>query len=184
MGCSSWGRKESDKTERLCFHFSSSCIGEGNGNPLQHSCLENPRDGGAWWAAVYGVAQSRTRLKRLSSSSSSNSMYGCESWTIKKAEHQGIDAFELRCWRRLLRVPWTARRSNQSILKEISPEYSLEGFMLKLKLQYFGYLLQRTDSLEMTLMLGKIEGRRRRGEQRIRCLDGITDSMDMSLSKL
>ena len=111
-------------------------------------------------------------------------MYGCESWTIKKAEHQGIDAFELRCWRRLLRVPWTARRSNQSILKEISPEYSLEGFMLKLKLQYFGYLLQRTDSLEMTLMLGKIEGRRRRGEQRIRCLDGITDSMDMSLSKL
>ena len=111
-------------------------------------------------------------------------MYGCESWTVKKAERQRIDAFELWCWRRLLRVPWTARRSNQSILKEISPEYSLEGLMLKLKLQYFGQLMQRTDSLEKTLMLGKIEGRRRRGRQRMRCLDGITDSMDMSLSKL
>ena len=108
--------------------------------------------------------------------------YGCESWTIKKAEHWRIDAFELRCWRRLLRVPWTARRSNQSILKEISPEYSLEGLMLKL--QYFGHLMQRTDSFEKTLMLGKIEGRRRRGQQRVRRLDGITDSMDMSLSKL
>ena len=111
-------------------------------------------------------------------------MYGCESWTIKKAEHQRIDAFELWCWRRLLRVPWTARRSNQSTLKEINPEYSLEGLMLKLKLQYFGHLMQRDDSLEKTLKLGKIEGRRRRGQQRMRWLDAIINSMDMSLSKL
>ena len=111
-------------------------------------------------------------------------MYGCESWTIKKAECWRIDAFELWCWRRLLRVPWTTRRSNQSILKEISPEYSLEGLMLKLKLQYFGHLMQRTDSLEKTLMLGKIEGGRRRGHQRMRWLDDITDSMDMCLGKL
>ena len=142
VGWSPWGRDESDTTERLHFHFSLSCIGEGNGNSLRCSCLENPRDGGAWWAAIYGVTQSRTRLKRLSSS-----MYGCDSWTIKKAECQRIDAFELWCWRRLLKVPQTAR-SNQSILKEISPEYSLEGLMLKLKLQYFGHLMRRSDSLE------------------------------------
>ena len=111
-------------------------------------------------------------------------MYGCESWTVKKAEHQRTAAFELWCWRRLLRVPWTARRSNQSILKEISPGSSLEGLMLKPKLQYFGHLIQRADSLEKILMLGKIEGRRRRGRQRMRWLDGITDSMDMGLGEL
>ena len=111
-------------------------------------------------------------------------IYGCQSWTIKKAEHWKIDVFELWCWRRLLRVPWTARRSNQSILKEISPEYSFEGLMLKLKFQFFGHLMWRADSFEKTLMLGKIEGRRRMGLQRMKWLDGITDWMDMSLSKL
>ena len=111
-------------------------------------------------------------------------MYGCESWTVKKAEHQRIDAFEVWCWRRLLRVPWTARRSNQSILKETSPGCSLEGLMLRLKLQYFGHLMRRVDSLEKTLMLGGAGGRRRRGRQRMRWLDGITDSMEMSLGEL
>ena len=111
-------------------------------------------------------------------------MYRCESWTIKKAEHQRINTFELWCWRRLFRVPWTARRANKSILKEINPEYSLEGLMLKLKLQYFSHLMQRANSLEKTLMLGKIEGRRRRGQKRMRWLDGIIDSKDMSLNKL
>ena len=111
-------------------------------------------------------------------------MYGCESWTIKKAERRRTDAFELWCWRRLLRVPWTARRSNQSIIKEINPEYSLEGLILRLKLHYFGHLMQRTNSFEKILMLGKFEGERRRGRQRMRWLDGITDLMDMNLSKL
>ena len=187
----------SDFTFTFHFHFSLSFIGEGNGNPLRCSCLENPRGEGAWWAAVYGVAQSRTLLKWLSSKITVDGdcshkikrclllgrkamtnvdsilktrditlptkvclvkvmflpvvMYGCESWTIKKAEHWRIDAFELWYWRRLLRAPWTSRGSNQSILKEISPEYSLEGLMLKLKLQYLGHLMWRADSLEKIL---------------------------------
>ena len=132
-------------------------------------------------SAVHGILQARI-LEWVAVPSSRG--YGCESWTVKKAETQRIDAFELWCWRRLLRVPWMARRSNQSNLKEISPECSLEGLMLKLKLQYFGHVMRRTDSLEKTLMLGKIEGRRRRGQQRMRWLGGITDLMDMSLSEL
>ena len=141
------------------------------------------------WKWLYYFAFQTAEISWLLTESSccSNSlvvMYGCESWTIKKAERRRIDAFELWCWRRLLRVPWMARRSNQSILKGISPEYPLEGLMLKLKLQYFGHVMQRTDSLEKTLMLGKIEGGRRRGWQRMRWLDGITESMDMSYSKL
>ena len=214
-------------TERLHFHFSLSCIGEGNGNPLQCSCLENPRDREAWWAAVYGVTQSRTRLKWLSiaykgeywggdfglpikrhlllgrkamtnldSGLKSRDitlltkvhivkavvfpvvMFRCETWTIKKAEWGRLDAFELWCWRRLLRVPWPARRSKQSILKEINPEYSLEGLMLKLKLQYSGHLIWRVNLLE------KVEGKRRREQQRMRLFDSITDSMNVNMSKL
>ena len=232
-----------------------SIFGEGNGNPLQYSCLANPMDGGAWYAAVHGIARSWTRLSDftftfhfhplekemvthssvlayripgmgdpgglpsmgshrvrhnwsdLAAAAAADSilksrditlstkvhlvkalvfpvvMYPCEIWTIKNTEHIRIDAFELWCWRRLLRVPWTARKSNQSILK-ISLRYSLVGLMLKLKLQYFGYLMWRADSLEKTLMLGRIEGRRRRGRQKMRCLDGITDSMDMGLGEL
>ena len=136
-----------------------------------------------------GILKSRditlsTKVRLVKAMVFSVVMYRCESWTIKKAEHWRIDGFELWCWKRFLRVPWIARRSNQSILKEISPECSLEGLMLKLKLQYFGYLMQRTDSLEKTLMLGKIEGGRRRERQRMKWLDGITNSMDMSLSRL
>ena len=160
---------------------SGRCPGEGNGNPLQCSCLENPMDGGAWlWSTDY----SPWGRKELDTTERLHfTLYGCENWTIKKAECRRINAFELWCWRRLLRVPWTARRSNQSILKEISPGCSLEGLMLKLNLQYFGHLMWRADSLENTLMLGKIEDRRR-GRQRMRWLDNITDVMDMSLSTL
>ena len=138
-----------------------------------HVCLIKPQRG---WFSQHEI--------QINAYISQNVMYGCESWTMKKAECKRIDAFELCCWRRLLRVPWTARRSNQSILKDISPGCSLEGLILKLKLQYFGHLMQRADSFEKTLMLGKIEGRRRSGRQRMRWLDGITDSMDMSLGKL
>ena len=170
----------------------------GNSNPLQCSCLENPRDRGAWWEAILGSHRVRHDWSDLAAAAVADSIlksrditlstkvhlgkamvfpvvvYGCESWTIKKAESRRTDAFELWCWRSLLRVPWTARRSNQWILKEISPECSLEGQMLGLKHQHFGPLMQRTDSLKKTLMLGKIEGRRRRGWQRMRWLDGIT----------
>ena len=188
--------------------------GEGNINALDCSCLENPMDRGAWWATVHGVIKIRAQLNTyhcrtyyiilvfmciwvcprssvLSISNFTNenphqnllSQLPKPLILIKDKDSWRIDAFELWCWRRLLRVPWTARRSNQSILKEVSPEYSVEGLMLKLKLQSFGHLMQRSDSLEKTLMLGKIEGRRRRW-QRMRWLDGITDLMDMSLSKL
>ena len=146
------------------------------------------------WKKSYGKSRQQIKKQRhyftdkgpcsQSYGFSSSHVYGCESWTMKEAEHQRIDAFELWCWRRLLRVPWITRRSNQSILKEINPEYSLEGLMLKPKLRYFGHLMWRTDSLEKTLMLGKTEGGRRRGWQRMRWLDGITDSMDISFSKL
>ena len=141
-----------------------------------------------WWE-YWGVLKSRditlpTNVRLVKAMVFPGVMDGCESWTIKKVESWRIDAFELWCWRRLLRVPWTARRSNQSILKEISPGISLEGMMLKLKLQYFGHLMERVDSLEKALMLGKIEGRKRRGWQRMRWLDGITNSMEMSLSEL
>ena len=154
------------------------------------SCLENPRDWGAGGLQSMGSQGVGHDWKGLAAAAAVKAVVfpvvlcGCETWTIKKAEHRRIDAFELWCWRRLLRVPWTARRSNQFILKEISSEYSLEGLTLKLKLQSFGHLMQRTDSLEKTLMLGKIEGRRRRGQQMMRWLGGITDSMNMSLSKL
>ena len=181
--------------------------GEGHCNPLQYSFLESPMDRGAWWATVHGVAKSWTWLKRLSmhahrqhikkqrhyfaNKGPSSQSYVFSSshvwmWELgyKKVECQRIDAFELWCWRRLLRVTWTARRSNQSILKEISPGCLLEGLMLKLKLQYFGHLMRRTDSLEKTLMLGEIEDGRRRRWQRMRWLDGITDLMDMGLGGL
>ena len=144
---------------------------------------------GIWMINIDNILESRditfpTKVHLVKAMVFPVAMYGCESWTIMKAEHQRIDAFELWCWRRLFRVPWIARKSDQSILKEISPQYSLEGLMLKLKLQYLGHLMWRTDSLEKALMLGKIKGGRRRGRQRMIWLDGITDSMDMNLNKL
>ena len=157
----------------------------GHGNPLQYSCLENPH--GQRSLVGYrpqGRKESNTTERLSTPMVFPVVMYGCENWTVKKAEHRRIGAFELWCWIRLLRVPWTARRSNQSILKELSPGISLEGMKLKLKLQYFGHLMLRVDSWEKTLMLGGIGGRRRRGRQRMRWLDGITDSMDVGLSEL
>ena len=161
-------------------------IGEGNGNPLQCSCLENPRAGRAWWAAVSGVTQSWTRLKRLSSSTQGYGFSSSHVWMWELDCEESWVPKNWCFWTVVLEktLAWTARRSNQSILKEISPGCSLEGLMLKLKLQYFGHLMRRVDSLEKTLMLGGIGGRRRRGRQRMRWLDGITDSMDVSLSEL
>ena len=165
--------------------------GEGNSYPLEYSCLENPRDRGAWWAALYGVAQSRTRLKRLSSSSSNRVTFTCTFFFSSPFLVNACSSPKvvLLCFwtvvlEKTLEVPWTARKSNQSILKAVSPEYSLEGLMLKLKLQHFGHLMRRTDSFKKTLVLGKIEGRRGRGWQRMRYLDGITNLVDKSLSKL
>ena len=186
-------------TEWLHFHFSLSYIGEGNGNPLQSSCLENPRDGGVWWVTIYyrvkqdwsdlaAAAEAQTSSNLIGTDSKAMVfpvvMYGCESWTVKKAECWKIGAFELWCWGRHLRVPWIASRSRQSILKEISPQCSLEGLILKLKLQFFGHLMQRVDWLEKILRLGGIGGRSRRGWQRMKWLYGIAYSMDVSLSEL
>ena len=154
--------------------------GEGNSYPLQNSCLENPTDRGDWQVIVHWVAKSWTLLNDIHSLTRE----ACESWTTKKAECRKMDAFKSWCWRRLLRVFWIARRSNQSILKEIKPDYSLEGLLLKLRPQNFGHLMWRGDSLEMTLMLGKTEGKRGRRQLMMRGLDSITDSMDMNLSKL
>ena len=154
--------------------------GEGKGKPLQYFCLRTPWT--VWKGKMIGYWKRNSPL--VKAMVFPVVMYGCESWTVKKAERRKINAFELWCWRRLLRIPWTARRSNQSILREISPGCSLEGLMLKLKLQYFGHLIWRVDSLEKTLMLGGTGGRRRRGQQRMRWLDGITNLMDVSLSEL
>ena len=203
----SMGSLQLDTTEQLPFHFSLSCIGEGNGNPLQCSCLENPRDREAWWAAVYGVAQSRTRLKRLSSSSSKQRIKKQRHYFVNKgpsSQGYGFSSRHIWMWELDYKETWVSKnwcfwtvvleKTLQSPLdcKEIKPvnprgnqsEYSLEGLMLKLKFQYFGHLMQRTDSFEKTLMLGKIDDRRRRGRQRMRWLDGITDSMDMGFSEV
>ena len=179
-----WG--SNGNSDRLYFFFGSKITAGGECNHEIKRCLLLGRE---FMTNLDSILKSRditlpTKVRLVKAMVFPIVLYGCESWTIKKAECLRIDAFELWCWRRLLRGPWIARRSNQSILKEISPEYSFEGLMLKLKLQYFGHLTQITESLKKTLMLGKIEGRRRRGPQRMRCLDGITDSMDMSLSKL
>ena len=204
VGCSPWGREESDTMERL--HFSLHALEKemathsnvlvwripGAAEPDMLPSVGSHRVRHDWSdlaAAADSILKSRditlsTKVRLVKAVVFPVVMYGCESWTIKKAERWGIDPFELWCWRRLLRVPWTARRSSQSILKDISPGCSLEGLMLKLKLQYFGHLMRRADSFAKTLMLGRIEGRRRRGRQRVRWLDGITDSTDMNLGEL